>query len=207
MPCNKRKISVAKLIALTALKSISAGFLIGLGGILFLSCDNKYIGAFMFSIGLMTILFFGLDLYTGKVCSYHQDFRLLPVILLGNYIGACITAILAEFHVGLHEKAAALAAAKLEKDYVNIFVDGIICGICIAIAVKGYVTIMPISNFGAILIVIMGVMAFILSGAEHVVADMFYLCFSYDIQKNLLFLLVTCIGNTIGGLSLGWLNN
>ena len=49
------------------LKAILTGFAIGIGGIVNLSCDNRYMGAFLFGLGLFVILTFGLMLFTGKV--------------------------------------------------------------------------------------------------------------------------------------------
>ena len=49
------------------LRAILAGFMIGAGGTLFLSVENRYMGSFLFGIGLFTILVFKLSLFTGKV--------------------------------------------------------------------------------------------------------------------------------------------
>lgn len=45
--------------------SILAGMLITLGAILYLTIGNV-VGAIMFSLGLLTILYFKLELFTGK---------------------------------------------------------------------------------------------------------------------------------------------
>ena len=49
------------------LKGIYAGFMIGIGAIAFLSLENKVLGSFFFSIGLLTICMYAMNLYTGKV--------------------------------------------------------------------------------------------------------------------------------------------
>ena len=49
------------------IKSIYAGFMIGVGGIVYLSLDNKAIGSLLFSFGLLTIVTQGFYLYTGKI--------------------------------------------------------------------------------------------------------------------------------------------
>lgn len=51
----------------TFIYALLAGIMIGIGSIIYLSCDNKYIGAFLFGFGLFTILTFEFNLYTGKV--------------------------------------------------------------------------------------------------------------------------------------------
>ena len=57
--------------------------------------------------------------------------------------------------------------AKISKPLLNVFIDGIICGLCIAVAVKGY---RKAEGAGKYFAVILGVMVFILAGSEHVVA-------------------------------------
>ena len=48
------------------LRALCTGFAIGIGGAVYLSCDNKYLGAFLFGTGLFTILTFGFNLFTVK---------------------------------------------------------------------------------------------------------------------------------------------
>ena len=52
------------------LRSLLTGVEIAIGGTVYLSCHNKYLGAFLFGIGLFVILSFGFNLFTGKVGSY-----------------------------------------------------------------------------------------------------------------------------------------
>ena len=47
-------------------KSLLAGIAIGVGGFIFLSCANKFIGAFLFAVGLASCVVFKLNLITGK---------------------------------------------------------------------------------------------------------------------------------------------
>ena len=51
----------------TFLRAFATGLLIGMGGIVYLSCDNRYVGAALFGTGLFVVLTFGFDLFTGKV--------------------------------------------------------------------------------------------------------------------------------------------
>ena len=53
--------------AVSFLNSILGGMCIGIGGVVFLSCDSKVAGAIFFCLGLFTICTFGFNLYTGKV--------------------------------------------------------------------------------------------------------------------------------------------
>ena len=46
---------------------VLAGCLVSIGGTVLLSCDNRYLGALLFCIALLSICWFGFNLYTGKV--------------------------------------------------------------------------------------------------------------------------------------------
>ena len=49
------------------IKAVYAGFMIGVGGIVYLSVENRVIGSLLFSFGLLTIVTQGFYLYTGKI--------------------------------------------------------------------------------------------------------------------------------------------
>lgn len=77
--------------------SILAGFLICLGGIINLSVGGGILGATLFSIGLLTILYFKLNLFTGKAGLLFDnkitDIDLIK-IWIGNFIGCAFCACL-----------------------------------------------------------------------------------------------------------------
>lgn len=50
-------------------KSILAGILIGLGCVIYVASPINYVGSFLFSLALLTIMVKGLYLYTGKVAT------------------------------------------------------------------------------------------------------------------------------------------
>ena len=81
----------------TFVGAVLAGLSIGLGGVIFLSLDNRVLGAALFTVGLFTVCTFGLNLFTGKVCYVFQNDRTyalnLPVIWLGNLVGTGLTAL------------------------------------------------------------------------------------------------------------------
>lgn len=185
----------------TLLRSVCAGAAIALGGTAFLSCSNKVAGAFLFSVGLITVLVFGFDLFTGKACNeaYIKKPGSLALIWLGNLIGAVLFGLMVSTHASLFETASNLVTAKLDKPFYIVIIDAVICEFCIAIAVRGYA---KAEGFGKYIIVVLGVMTFILCGAEHVVADMFYFAAarSTDFMQVLLFLLYATVGNTLGGI-------
>ncbi|MDE5583176.1 MAG: formate/nitrite transporter family protein [Ruminococcus sp.] len=187
------------------LRAVATGFAIGIGGIVFLSCDNRYIGALLFGTGLFVILSFGFNLFTGKVGyavenkpSYLID---LAVIWLGNLIGTVITAllVLCTRISGISEKASAICDTKLNDSLVSNFILAFFCGMLMFIAADGYKNIK--NSAGQMLAIFLPVVVFILSGFEHCVANMFYFTLAEVWSlKTLGYLIVMSLGNSAGGI-------
>lgn len=187
------------------LSALLAGVCIGLGGLVFLSVENKVVGAALFAVGLFVICTFGLHLFTGKICyvwDNDRQFALgLPLIWLGNLAGTGLTAGAASLTriAAVAEKAAALCAVKTGDGLMSLFFLGLLCNIFIYIAVEGYR-----SNphpLGKYLSILLGVMCFILCGTEHCVADMFYFWMAGAWSgRAALSLLVITLGNAAGGM-------
>ena len=58
--------------------AVLAGMAIGIGGVLYLTLENKVVGALMFTVGLYAICAHGLNLFTGKVgYAVHMSRHLL----------------------------------------------------------------------------------------------------------------------------------
>lgn len=190
--------------AKTFVSGVLAGACIGLGGVAFLSLENKVLGALFFTVGLFCICTFGLDLFTGKVCYvFQQDGAYavrLPVIWLGNLTGTCLVAAAARLSriSGIAEAAAALCQVKLEDSYLSLFLLGVLCNLLIYVAVQGFQQ--NPHEIGKYLSLFFGVMVFILCGYEHCVADMFYFSMAGAWSGTaLLRLLVITAGNAMGG--------
>ena len=187
------------------LSAVLAGLCVGFGGIVFLSVDNKVIGAAAFTIGLFVICTFGFHLFTGKVCYVLQNDRNyaldLPVIWLGNLIGTGLTAscaALTRIGPAVQEKAASLCQVKLNDSLFSLFLLGVLCNIFIYIAVEGYKS--NPHELGKYLSLFFGVMVFILCGTEHCVADMFYFWMAgLWSGRAILSVLVISLGNAAGG--------
>lgn len=189
----------------TFIGAVLAGVSIGLGGLVFLSVDDRVIGAALFTVGLFTVCVFGLNLFTGKVCYAFQNGRdkalNLPVIWLGNLAGTGLTALLASLTraaPALAEKAAGLCRVKLGDSLPSLFFLGVLCNIFIYIAVDGYRN--NPHEIGKYLSLFFGVMVFILCGTEHCVADMFYFWIAgmWSGRAVVCILVITC-GNALGG--------
>ena len=185
------------------IRSCLAGAMIGIGGVAYLAVDNKYVGAFLFSIGLYCVLQFDFNLYTGK-CGRIHNFRTLGiglVYLFGNMIGAIDIALILNTSPELTAKASAIMDAKMSHPLIQTFGLACMCGIMMMIAVDLYNH--PKNEAKNPLLTIMPIMVFILSGYEHSVANFFYWLMAYERTitiNDLWFLLVCVLGNTIGSL-------
>lgn len=187
------------------LSALLAGLCIGLGGLVFLSVEDRVIGAALFAIGLFVICTFGLHLFTGKICYVFENDRAyalaLPVIWLGNLCGTGLTAGLVRLTriAALGEKAAALCAMKTADSLSSLFLLGLLCNLFIYIAVEGFRS--NPHEPGKYLSLFFGVMVFILAGTEHCVADMFYFWMAGVWSgRAVLCLLVITLGNAAGGI-------
>lgn len=189
------------------LKSILAGLFIGMGGIAYLSVENKVVGAALFAVGLFTICTLGYNLYTGKLCYILDSDKKgsylvwLIQIWVGNLIGTAIAGYgmrLTRSGAALAEKAQTLCDTKLNDSVWSIFILAIFCNLLIYIAVENYKNNPhPLGKYMGIM---MGVIVFIVAGFEHCVANMFY--FSVANAWGLhtcLYLLIMTLGNLVGG--------
>lgn len=189
----------------TLVLGILAGVSISLGGTVFLMSADKTVGALLFAVGLFCVCVFGFSLFTGKVCYVFDNDRkyacALPVIWLGNLIGAVGTALLesvTRIGPGLAEKAAAVCQAKLDQSPLSAFILAVFCNMMIYIAVEGYKNIPH--EVGKYLAILFGVVVFILCGFEHCVANMYYFTAGNAWGwKAAGYLLLMTAGNAAGG--------
>lgn len=175
------------------IKSIYAGFMIGIGGTIYLSLDNKIIGAFLFSFGLLTIITQNFNLYTGKV-GYENSFKELGIMIFGNAIGSYIIAFLVQIaKPELIEIASDIWDKKLNLYVPQVTSLSLLCGIMMYLAVDNY------KKNHHIIYIILPVVIFILSGFEHSVANMFYLFLCGKINEQMIVFMIICIfGNAVG---------
>lgn len=185
-------------------KSYLAGIMIAIGGTVFLSIENKVIGASLFSIGLFGVLIYNLNLYTGKIGYLIINFNLkyikeLIITLIGNFIGACSVGFILRYtriYDKIYEKSLMLVNTKLNDNILSIFILSIFCGLLMYYAVNGF---KKQTDFGKYLVVYLGVAVFILCGFEHCIANMYYFSVA-DIWslKTLGYTGIMVLGNSIG---------
>ncbi len=189
-------------------KAVVSGILIGIGGIVYLLAENKYIGGFLFSFGLFTIIQSGFALYTGKVgyIPENSPCYILEVLmtLIGNAVGTGIAAFLAGFtRIGadIHENASAVMAVKMSDGMLSRLILGVFCGILMYLAVdSGRRNLRHGNDVSFIFGTAAPVMIFIFCGFNHSVADCFYM-FSADVSADgLIYILIVALGNAVGGM-------
>ena len=186
--------------------AVLAGALIGMGGTVFLAQSSPVAGSFLFSVGLFTIVVFGLQLFTGKVGylplqkpSYLIE---LAITWLGNLAGTWLVAAMVRstrIYAGMAERVSGMAQAKLSDSPLSLFVLAVFCGMLMFIAVDTFKN--QTGSMVRVFAIFVPVMVFILAGFEHVIADMFYfsLAGSWD-AHCLAMVLVMTLGNSLGGM-------
>ena len=186
---------------------ICAGILISIGGSIFLSCENKIVGALLFTVALLCICYKGYSLFTGKVGylpekADKEAFSVLLLGLFGNAIGTIACGYLLRFAIpAIGTAAETLCSGKLETQALwQTFVRAIFCGVLMYLAVSIFRdSKTPIGMLFCIPV-------FILSGFEHSIADLYYFAASGIVSlRAFAFLWTVIAGNAVGGVLLGLL--
>ncbi len=185
------------------INGIAAGVLIAIGGSVYLSCDNKYVGAVLFSVALLCICYKGFSLFTGKVGSMVEkhgktEWSVLLLGLLGNAVATLLLGLLISYALpDLGEKASNICNLKLDQSYLQALIRASLCGMLMYLAVSVY------RNNKTIVGILFCVPVFILSGFEHSIANMFYFgvarIFTFEM---VLYLLIIILGNAAGAVIL-----
>ena len=208
------------------LRSIMAGLYLGVAAILSYTLGamlegvaGKIAVAATFGIGLSAIIFLGAELFTGNCFTtimpvYNRELKLKDIIpmwitcYIGNIIGIafiCALYILSGSQSKILEPyLRTVIEAKLSFDVIELFVRAILCNfvVCMAaysgIKIKGETT-----KFYMIMLL---VMAFVLPGFEHCVANtgifsmgLTLLNISINWSELPLHMLISTLGNIIGG--------
>lgn len=188
-------------------EGILAGILISLGGAVFLACYSpdvfymRAIGALLFSLALICICMRGYALYTGKIglileAHKKDDISLLLLCLLGNAVGTVVCGYLIGWMMpALKETALTLCTSKLGQGYGFGLLRGVFCGILVYLSVDIW------RSHKRVIGIVFCIPAFILSGFEHSIADMFYFAASGMVSgEAFLYLVMIVLGNSLGGL-------
>lgn len=161
------------------MSAILAGLAISVGCIVFIKVGS-IAGAVLFAFGLLTVVNYGLFLYTGKAGFIPTDFKVLVTTLLGNIVGCCLVSILAYYSMPdvidgcykIYEKRITLGLPQ------SVILSGF-CGFIMTTAVR-------FAKEGKYLPLLFGVPLFILSGFLHSIADCMYLSASVFANTDIL---------------------
>jgi len=215
--------------------AILAGLYIGLGAQTALSVSSggtldpglsRLLSGSVFSLGLMLVLIPGAELFTGNILmtigllnrryKISQLLRNWLIVYLGNLAGSLFLAFLVnqsglfgygpQDYTAVGNTAIALAEKKIALSWVEGLTRGILCNILVCLAV--IMCLSSLSTAGKILGIYFPIMAFVASGYEHSIANMYFIpaallaqgrffCDFLLLWKNLI---PVTIGNIIGGL-------
>lgn len=186
--------SMNKTISDIYSRALYAGFMIGFAALLSCCVENKILAALFFSLGLLYIRIQGFYLYTGQIQNIKNKtttFKELFCGLCGNIVGVGVAVIIAMFlsidKPLLANTYSTIVSTKWLNPWYYYVLSGICCGVLMTIATKKETPFWVSS---------LCVMAFILAGFNHCVADWFYIGAA---PTNLLKWLCVVIGNFIGG--------
>ncbi len=149
---------------------------------------SRLLGGSVFSLGLMLVVICGAELFTGNILltktALHREISWLKiaenwtVVIIGNLVGSLFLAWLMFeselWQTGrVAEHAVNIAAAKCELSFSVALVRGILCNwlVCLAVFMATAARDIP----GKMLACYMPIMAFVASGFEHNVANMYFI--------------------------------
>ena len=150
----------------------------------------KCLAGCLFPLGLLLVVFIGAELFTGdclmitgvmnKRISAASMIRVLVTVYVFNLVGALIVVFVCYGGGVLDLGSNALAASAIKTAYTKVnlgflkgFCSGIMCNVlvCLAILFAGAAT----DSAGKVFAIFFPVWAFITSGFEHCVANMYYI--------------------------------
>lgn len=190
----KANLPLVKMILL----GILAGIFIAIGGeassLASHNIDNvglaRTITGAIFPVGLMMIVLVGGELFTGntmiimavmdKQATVLQYVRNLVVVWFSNLVGSLIIVFLTFYSGqwnytagGLGAYTIKIAYGKVNLDFGTAFASGILCNILVCVAVLMAIAAKDIA--GKIWAIFFPIFAFVISGFEHCVANMYYI--------------------------------
>ncbi|MCK4257888.1 MAG: formate/nitrite transporter family protein [Halanaerobiales bacterium] len=159
----------------------------------------KFLFASIFSVGLILVLICGSSLFTGNTLismayldgktTLNKMFRNWGIVFIGNFVGA-IFVVYIMYKTNLWEGNNHLVGAsmlKIANGKVNLtfseaFFRGIMCNWLVCLAVWAMTAAKDIA--GKVSVCYFIIMAFVVSGFEHVVANMYFIPMGLFIKGN-----------------------
>ena len=178
--------------------AMAAGMLIGLGAVASSTAAHalpdagmvRLVSGLVFPVGLMMVVMLGTELFTGNALmvtaaiqgkiGWGALLRNWCIVFAGNFVGAvalaAAMAFFGQLSIGGGDLAvytAKVAAAKSSLPWGNAFVLGIFCNLLVCITV--YLSNAAHDVAGRLLAIFFPIMAFVVCGFEHCVANMYYI--------------------------------
>lgn len=175
-----------------------AGFTIGLAGFGYLTVGGVP-GAVVFAFGLLTVIAYGLKLFTGTAGFIGKDeFPSLLLILLGNVTGCLTVALLTRLSPNdLQSVAQTIMQGRIANGAIRSGMLAIGCGFIMTTSV----TFAREKNY---LPLLFGVPLFIFCGFPHCLVDAFYILTTpFDFVKSNLTDLLAVYGCVVAGNFIG----
>lgn len=189
---------------------ILAGVFISMAAVAYLVSANAVVGSVLFAFGLLTIVNYNFQLFTGAAGyisaqetlknTFSYSFFVLGVWfwnLVGSLIVGTLVSNTRTYRI-IYPKLDALMTTKCGDSSASLLILGIFCGILMFIAVNTYkrTEAPPVAK---VVLLFACVVVFILSGYEHCVANMGYIALYQKFNSDIIrVLLVTSCGNIIG---------
>jgi len=179
-------------------KAIFAGVLIGLAACVYMSCSNKIVGSMLFSIGLISVLVLDAYLFTGKIGYVDSKKKFIDclVMLVFNLLSSYVVGLIYQYCIGGPND---IGNRFVDYQWYTVLFKGFGTGVLIYLGVELY------KQTKNMIPVIICIMAFILSGFYHCVADACYLATSTITLDTLWYFLLVIIGNSLGSLTIRFL--
>ena len=183
------------------LDAIAAGMCIALGGFASVGLP-KPMNGIVFSAGLVMIILMQLQLFTGNILRAKDGFTKEVIIkywfyvYIGNFIGCFLTAKFIVWSGFDMIQTANIAEYKAHLPFFEALYRGIFCNVLVCVAVFLSKRIQTVTA-GKVLVIMIPVTLFVISGYEHSIANMFYFSAGSTSYWNLI---PVTIGNIIGGL-------
>ena len=190
------------------LNAFLSGVMISVGGAVYLLCENKIVGSFLFSFGLFTIVQRGFALYTGKVGYIPENSPIYIletlITLIGNTFGTAFGAFLLQqtrFADSLREKCIASMELKTGDSIISQLILGAFCGMLMYLAVDNAKECRKKNaDMSFVFGICLPVMIFIICGFNHSIADTFYMFSAGTFPEDIPYILIVAAGNAAGGM-------
>ena len=159
----------------------------------------RLLGGLAFSLGLILVVVAGAELFTGnnlivmawasRRVSTRRLLWVWALVYVGNFAGAIATAglmyLTRQYRFGggaVGEQALAIATAKVELGFTQAIVLGAFCNALVCLAV--WLTYSARTTADKILAVVPPIAAFVASGFEHSVANMYFIPFGILVSND-----------------------